>query len=664
MRLVVVVETKPLVVALALVAACSGDAAEDVRPEALFGGASLADTPWPSDAFLSNGRVKIETIPLPGQTEPLAALAAALSELDGAPVYTSVFFPTRGALPNGRVRGTGRFVDLDVSGSAFEGELFFRAATSELVVLPPAGRVLVEGHKYAVIVECPDVRPSAEMRATFGSIAPVASGRDVAAATVFTVGRPSQRALAMRDVAAKLPAPTARVDRLVQGAELDDFFGRPQGTRPALGNAGGVVHDAIDAVVLGSYDGPSFLSANAPRLGRIALAADGVPLVKGSERIPFMLTIPKGATMSNLPVLVFQHGLNAGRWQVASAANSYARAGYATIGIDALFHGSRHPSLRDRDESHNFSGAAGPDGLADGDAFGAAVILFDFGGDAEEGIVPLDARVVRDNLLQAVVDLSVFARFVREGDMSAIAATDARFAGFAFERDSLAYTGESFGAVIGMGGVAIAPEFHTGVLSAGGGAVFLGMIPSSPTFRGLVTPFFRTSIDSDLEIGDPETLPGEAQKSLALVQAAIGPGDPVTFAPVARARKKNVLLLVARSDELIPNQASELLAGGLGATSVSLPAKSAPLRFVELPAAAAPFEASPTIAVVQLDPALHDMFTSHRGQRRYEKDFPPFLSLPAPVDVASPTELAHALAIGFARPLRTGGVPRVEALAE
>ena len=40
-----------------------------------------------------------------------------------------------------------------------------------------------------------------------------------------------------------------------------------------------------------------------------------------------------------------------------TCANDYARAGYATIGVDAIWHGDRAPKRKD--EVHNFSGAPG-----------------------------------------------------------------------------------------------------------------------------------------------------------------------------------------------------------------------------------------------------------------------------------------------------------------
>ena len=57
------------------------------------------------------------------------------------------------------------------------------------------------------------------------------------------------------------------------------------------------------------------------------------------------------------------------------------------------------------------------------------------------------------------------------------------------------------------------------------------------------------------------------------------------------------------------------------------------------------------------------MFTSFTGERRYEPGFPPFIELASPEQVNSPIEMAHALALGFARSLRESGAPRVEVIA-
>lgn len=634
-------------------------------PEVLLGGTSMADTPWPSDVFLRDGKLAVASVPLGGNPTSTKALADALSELDGAPPYTSAFFPLGEALPDGPVAGRARWIDLDDAATPpREGKLFARAETKELVALPPLAP-LAEGHRIAVVVETERVRPSAAMKAAFGgegAFGPIYRGVDLsraACATVFTVGHPTKVVEAMREVAAATPAGKARVDRVMTGAAIDDFFGAPTTTRPGLGDPKGIVHDAIGVVVLGSFDAPSFVTDASPKLGFVTFA-DGKPIIKGSARVPFMLTLPKGTSHAKTPVIVFQHGLNAGRSQVATPANDYARAGFATIGIDALWHSDRGP--RPKDVVHNFGGAAGPDGLADADDFGAAINLFDFDGDASQGIGQLDARVVRDNFRQAIIDFTELARFVKRGDTSAIAAADPALAGFSFDGGPLVYTSESFGSVIGTGAFATSPDFDAAVFSVGGAAVFLGAVPNSPMFSGLVLPFLRTSFDPAFDLSDPAALPGEAQRVLSLLQAAFGPGDPISFAPKIAERKKHALFLQARSDELIPNQSGELLALAARTTAVALPAGTEAPRFVTLPAATAPWTGDPTIAFVQMVPALHTMFTAFNGERRWEPDFPPFVALSTPVQVDSPIEAVHALAIGFTKTLREKGRPEVLAV--
>jgi hypothetical protein len=665
----------------ALVACSSGDEGGSSPPPpkdepalALLGVTSMRDTPWPSDAFLRDGRIDVKSLPLEGNASAVEALAAALSELDGAPVHTSAFFPLATALPDGFVDGKARWIDLDdASAAEIETRLFARQSTQEIVALAPRA-VLAEGHRHAVVVESSKIAPSREMsdalagKGALGpAYAPLAqrlAGKSVAAATVFTVGHATRVVESMREVAASRPPAKARVDKLLLGAAIDDLFGRPSTTRPGLGDPAGVVHDQIGAVVLGTFDAPSFLSDAPPRLGRVTFDAQGKPVVKGTEPVPFMLTLPKrpAGGYAKTPVMIFQHGLNAGRSQVATCANDYARAGFATIGIDAVWHGERSP--KKKDAVHNFAnGAPGADGLADADDFGAAINLFDFDGDASQGIGPFDGRVVRDNFRQAIVDFAELARFAKAGDVSAIAAADPSLSDLTLDASRLVYTSESFGSVIGVSAFATSPDLDAAVLSVGGASIFLAAVPSSPLFSGLVGPFLRTNFDPALDVSDPAALPGEAQRSLSLLQAAIGPGDPVSFAPKIPERKKPALLLQARSDELIPNQSGELLALAVRATSVSLPSGTEPPRFVTLPSTQAPYEGAPTIALVQMAPALHTMFTAFGGERRWRPDFPPFVPLGTPEQVSSPIEAVHDLAIAFARSLRERGAPRVEAVA-
>src|SRR4051812_12436270 len=90
--------------ALLAVACASHSGGDDVpHVEALYGRTGMSDTPWPSDFFFHDGHLDVHDVPLGGAPASIAALGATLSELDGAPAYTAVFFPTSGGLPNGPV---------------------------------------------------------------------------------------------------------------------------------------------------------------------------------------------------------------------------------------------------------------------------------------------------------------------------------------------------------------------------------------------------------------------------------------------------------------------------------------------------------------------------------------------------------------------------------
>ena len=135
------------------------------------------------------------------------------------------------------------------------------------------------------------------------------------------------------------------------------------------------------------------------------------------------------------------------------------------------------------------------------------------------------------------------------------------------------------------------------------------------------------------------------------------PGDPLAYAPLIRQEKKSALLLQARSDELIPNVSGELFAASLGATFVGLAERSAPPRFASLPAASAPWRGD--VALVQLSPATHTMFTSMAGDRRYDPDAPEPEALATPETIDNPIELVHRLTTRFADGWRRGQ-PSVE----
>jgi hypothetical protein len=323
-------------------------------------------------------------------------------------------------------------------------------------------------------------------------------------------------------------------------------------------------------------------------------------------------------------------------------ANDYAAKGYATFGIDELWHGSRAPGAADM--VNNISGAPIPDGI--GDPGGLAITnFFDIAGDASQGIAALDPRIMRDNFRQAAIDLMQAVRVAKAGDWSE--------AGITLDGGGFAYSGESFGSILGAMVVAVDPEVHKAVLDVGGGGFFLDLVGNSASFAQLLQPFVAGGFDQLFDVNDPDTLPVRAQMSLNLMQTLMEPGDglPLSQSGVAGT---NLLFLEAYNDEVVSNHSTEALAQAWGAKQVMLPTGSPPTRVLKLDEVQAPAQLAS--ALVQLDPACHGMYTRQEDQRKYQDGFPPFVKRDMPLPVDNPIERAHALALGF---IQTGTVPLV-----
>jgi hypothetical protein len=623
--------------------------------------AQVGAVPWPSDALLGDdGKLQV-SMPFPfdsGVRTNLEQLAATLSESDGFATTRSIFFPvTQDVVVADQAAAT--LVDLEDSDKRWSLPLFYRADSKQLVAQSPLGMVLKEHHQYGCFVlggvhdaAGRSLEPSPTMYAAIqgrGAYGQRSSYRQLGqllaklkahpiAATAFTTQTLSGW---VPNVIADLESmpPTAVVTRVFDTPEaLEALFGGPvTTTKPGYPmGGGGILHSDIARVIEGTYDSPNYLAPTPATLGIF----DAAMTIKLVEQIPFILTLPARADYANLPVLIFQHGIGADRSQLLTVANDYARRGYATIGIDELWHGSRSPDAVD--EVFNISGAPGQDGI--GDPTNPILYFFDFNGDDTKGILPLDTRYMRDNFKQAAVDLMQLVRLVGRGDVSALRGAAP---GLTFDKSKLVYTSESFGSILGAIVVAVDPELRSAVLDVGGGGVLIDLVPNSASFAQLLQPFVAGAFDTYVDVNHPDVLPVHAQMSLNMLQQAIEPGDGMALSLLTDPGK-NILFLQAYNDETVPNQANEALALAFGATEVSLTSGSQPLSLVALPKAAAPYSsAAPLRAVVQMAEASHNMFTNQTGRHNYMPPLPPFIRLPAPVTFANPIERVHQLALDF-----------------
>ncbi len=628
----------------------------------------LRKTPWPSDALLgSDGRLKV-ALPFPfdsANLDTLNQLTRTLSELDGFGVSTSIFFPVSADVTVDE-GASAAVIDLDdPSVPARAYPLFYRVDTQQLVAMVPLGTVLRDHHHYGCIIESgvPGLHPSAEMadaiagkgvhgaQPTYQKLADAiaARGSKPLAATAFTTQTLAALLPKVLSDLDKMP-PKATVLRFYKdAAELETLFGGPvTTTRPGGPKSGGVLHDQVAYVALGTFDSPHYLSATPGILGLFDMQAT----VKATDHVPYVLVLPKRASYAQTPVVIFQHGINDDRRAVLKVANSFAARGFAVLGIDELWHGSRLPG--NEDKVNNLSGQPGPDGIGDPTGAGAVQYFFNIRGDTVQRIEALDPRYMRDNFRQAVIDLMQEVRLARSGDVSEIAAADAGLAGLTLDGSKLLYTGESFGSILGAQVLALDPLLGAGAMAVGGGGLLMDLVPDSAEFAQTLQPFVAGAFDLSFDVNSPAEQPSHAQMVLHILQTIIEPGDGLALAGLADAGK-HYLAISARDDETVPNQANESLAAAWGATQVRLSQKTIATRRFMFPSAQAPYSPPGALrAIVQLEPATHPMITSQDGQRKYQPDFPPFRKLPSPIPIDNPIEIVHGLAVGLAESYRNG----------
>src|SRR5690349_7705409 len=106
--------------------------AEKSGPEALMTAGDVRTMPWPSDALMVNGKLKVAPpFPFDGNEDNIVRLGEALSELDGFGTVTSMFFPVSADVKV----DAGAFaevIDLDGKEPTRQFPLRYRAETKQL----------------------------------------------------------------------------------------------------------------------------------------------------------------------------------------------------------------------------------------------------------------------------------------------------------------------------------------------------------------------------------------------------------------------------------------------------------------------------------------------------------------------------------------------------
>jgi hypothetical protein len=279
----------------------------------------------------------------------------------------------------------------------------------------------------------------------------------------------------------------------------------------------------VALVVTGRFEAPAYRSAD----GTFVIE-DGVPVVQGTEELEFELVIPEQTAENQppFPLVIYQHGLTGTKEEDMGAKRAQARAGFASLAIDAVEHGTR------------YSGQ------------GWDILNF-FGIDPAAGA--FDMPLLKDNFRQSFLDIVVLSELVpalAQLDLLPLEDPDG-VAELASEPVYL--SGHSLGAVIAAGALALAPRIPIGNLCAGGGNLTTNLFMRSIVFGNFID-FMKTE----------GTTTADIRRFMPLLQMLIERGDPVNLAHLVTSGPKHVLSQEVTNDTYVPNQSNEALSRALG----------------------------------------------------------------------------------------------------
>jgi hypothetical protein len=404
---------------------------------------------------------------------------------------------------------------------------------------------------------------------------------DIAAMTVFTTEPTASDLLTIRDtVLPGEPVPAA------------DFTSRPElvfDSPAEITTLLGAPNASVATVATGFYEAPRFQTADPngdgplhdlpvpPSFVTCAVACEttderfthgpgGTPLVLSTPEIPFTVVVPSGTPPpGGWPIVIQQHGLGGQRDTVVAFGVLDAPRGYASIGIDAVAHGYRY--FKDmsvpgdctparpcpQDSINNFGGSAHPDGFVDGSYLG-----FDVGFlTVNLGFFQAFHNFIgiRDNFRQTYVDLMSLVRLIKGHSIDAALGTT-------IDDGNIYYMGHSLGGLMGAGFVPLEPDLRASVLNAAGGGLTTQLFLNSSIGAGA-----QALVQGILGL-DPANVSDQFALQPNLTQMMIDPADGVNLGHLllnpALGAPRNVILVEDWGDQVVPNQANEVLAVAAG----------------------------------------------------------------------------------------------------
>ena len=300
--------------------------------------------------------------------------------------------------------------------------------------------------------------------------------------------------------------------------------------------------------------------------GEFVTRFDPLPLSRGDQTIPVLMTVPnassgQGMPATGWPVVIFQHGITGNRGNALPLADAMAAAGFVVVAIDLPLHG-----IADTDEAL----AALRAGAA---RLGATERTFDidigtFDGRVETPGAGRDGEIdpsgqyfynlrnlasARDNLRQAIADLFTLNASLGNVQLVDPSAPGAAPAPFPIDTSRKAFVGHSLGAIVGTTFLSYVDDVRSATLATPGGGI-ARLLAASPAFG--------PTILAGVTAGNDGTLTqAEYQQFLTIAQTLVDSGDPINHARLVAEGNATPLHLIevvgepdgSPPDQVIPN---------------------------------------------------------------------------------------------------------------
>jgi len=290
-------------------------------------------------------------------------------------------------------------------------------------------------------------------------------------------------------------------------------------------DAGTYPREHVGMVFRGTLTSPLYVEE--PSTRPIRHDAKGLPIQVGTAQVPFLATLPAGAT-GPVPVLVFSHGSYRQKEDLLRLADAAAQEGLGVIGIDAQLHGERSVVV---DGKRQHSGT---------------------------NLINLDIPIMlRDNWRQTYNDMFSLVRMIQMGR------TDFTGAGPLMAQGPMGLAGQSMGGMLTATFTAVEPAIAVSVANVPGGKVRLLLLNSG---------WFRPRFNAEMARRGVLPVTPAYDQFVWMYQTLVDDSDPFNYGPALRER--TIMIQEMAGEDVMPNVATEALARSIGLPQVH------PVRFV------------------------------------------------------------------------------------